>query len=156
MHNTQLYGLNRTLLRSQHSKLYFVSFEPLMLRKSDAKDLKPGRKIFLGKRLPQLYVYRKGSVVGQVNLGQIGGEEALIISAKERISNLGKAEPKYLTLECRIALLPKQEFVVGKLVHLPQGSLRCLLLFVKQEPVASASLTQNSEGYFLQIEEACS
>jgi len=155
MHNTQLHGLHRTLLRSQHPKLYFVSFEPLMLRKSDAENLQPGQKIFLGKRLPQLYVYRKGGVVGQVDLGQVEGREALIVSAKERISNLGKEEPKYLALECRMALLPKQEFVVGKLVHLPQDSLQHLLLFIKQEQVASASLMQNSEGYFLQI-GACS
>jgi len=124
-----------------------------MLKKSEVKSLKTGMLLSLGKKLPQLYVYRKGAVIGQVDIGQIDDNEAVIVSAKERISNLGKPEPKYLTLESRIAILPKTEFVVGKLVILPKGSLSHLLLFVKQELIATASLVQNTEGYFLQIEE---
>ncbi len=154
MYNTQSNSLQMTLLKSQNPKLYFISFEPMMLKKSEAKNLKEGDLFFLGKKLPQLYVYRKGSVVGQVDLGRSEACEAVIISAKERISNLGKTEPKYFPLECRIALLPKREFVVGKLVRLPKGSLDHLLLFTKQELVAVARLMQNSEGYFLQIEAA--
>jgi len=154
MYNTQSNSLHKALLKSKNPKLYFVSFEPMILKKGELKNLKEGELLFLGKRLPQLYVYRKGSVVGQVELGRSEACEAVIISAKERISNLGKTEPKYVPLECRIALLPKQEFVVGKLVRLPKGSLDHLLLFAKQEMVATARLMQNSEGYFLQIEAA--
>jgi hypothetical protein len=153
MSNTQANGLQKTLLRSQNPKLHFISFEPLMLKKSEVKSLKAGTLLSLGKKLPQLYVYRKGAVIGQVDIGQIDDNEAVIVSAKERISNLGKPDPKYLALECRIAILPKAEFVVGKLVILPKGSLGHLLLFVKQELIATASLVQNTEGYFLQIEE---
>ncbi len=153
MSNTQANGLRKTLLRSQNPKLHFISFEPLMLKKNEAKNLKAGTLLSLGKKLPQLYVYRKDAVIGQVDIGQIDDHEAVIVSAKERISNLGKPEPKYLTLECRIAILPKAEFVVGKLVTLPRGVLDHLLLFVKQELIATASLVQNTEGYFLQIEE---
>lgn len=155
MYNSQSNSLHKALLKSKNPKLYFVSFEPMMLKKSEVKNLKKGELLFLGKELPQLYVYRKGSIVGQVDLGSTEACEAVIVSAKERISNLGKTEPKYLPLECRIALLPKQEFVVGRLVRLPKGSLDHLLLFAKQEMVAVARLMQNSEGYFLQI-EACS
>jgi len=153
MRNTQANGLQRTLLRSQNPKLYFVSFEPFMLKKSELKSLKAGTLLHLGKKLPQLYVYRKGVVVGQVDIGQINGKEVVIVSAKERISNLGKPEPKYATVECRIAILPKKAFVVGKLVTPSGVSLDHILLFVKQELVAVAALLQNEEGYFLQIQE---
>jgi len=152
MVNMQANRLQQTLLRSENPKLYFISFEPLMLKKSDIKSLKAGELISLGKTLPQLYIYRKGGVVGQAQLGEVNGEASVIVSAKERMTNLGKPESKYLVLECRIALLPKQEFVVGKLVKLPKGSLNRIVLFAKQEVVATASLLQNQEGYFLQIE----
>ena len=151
MSNMQANGLQQTLLRSQNPKLYYLSFEPLMLKKSELKSLKEGTVLALGKKLPQLYVYRKGVVVGQVDIGQIDGEEVVIISAKERIPNLGKPESKHVVLECRIAVLPKSSFVVGKLVRLLGSSLDHILLFVKQELVATATLVQNKEGYFLQI-----
>ncbi len=152
MVNMQANRLQQTLLRSQNPKLYFIAFEPMMLKKSEAKSLKAGKLIALGKTLPQLYIYRKGSVVGQVQLGAVDGQASVIVSAKERMDNLGKPESKYLVLECRIALLPKQEFVVGKLVKLPKDALSHIVLFVKQEIIATASLLQNKEGYFLQIE----
>lgn len=151
MSNMQANGLQQTLLRSQNPKLYYLSFEPLMFKKSELKSLKEGMVLALGKKLPQLYVCRKGVVVGQVDIGQVNGEEVVIISAKERIPNLGKPEPKHVVLECRIAVLPKSSFVVGKLVRLSGSSLDHILLFVKQELVATAALVQNEEGYFLQI-----
>lgn len=153
MTNTQANGLLHALLRTQNPKLYYLSFEPLMLKKSEIKSLEEGRLLALGKKLPQLYVYRKGVVVGQVDIGQINGEEVVIISAKERIPNLGKPEPKHVVLECRIAILPKSSFVVGKLVRLSGNLLDHILLFVKQELVATAALVQNKEGYFLQIQK---
>ena len=153
MSNMQANGLQQTLLRSQNPKLYYLSFEPLMFKKSELKSLKEGMVLALGKKLPQLYVCRKGVVVGQVDIGQVNGEEVVIISAKERIPNLGKPEPKHVVLECRIAVLPKSSFVVGKLVRLSGSSLDHILLFVKQELVATAALVQNEEGYFLQIQK---
>ena len=153
MYNVQSSGLHRALLRSQNSKLYYLSFEPLMLRKSEYKALKAGDLLSLGKELPQPYIYRKGNIVGQADLGQIDGNTAAIVSAKEHISNLGKPEAKHILLECRIAVLSKNTFVVGKLALLPKDSLSHIVLFVKQKPIAAASLMQNKEGYFLQIEE---
>ena len=153
MINTQANGLQQALLRSPNPKLYYLSFEPLMLKKSEFKNLKAGMLLELGKKLPQLYVCRKGVVVGQVDIGQIDGKEVVVVSAKERISNLGKPEPKHLALECRIAILPKRSFVVGKLVTLSGSPLEHILLFAKEELVATAALVQNEEGYFLQIQE---
>ena len=153
MYNAQSDGLYRALLRSQNSKLYFISFEPLILKKSESKELKIGELLSLGKELPQLYVYRKGNIVGQADLGHINGNAAVIISAKEHISSLGKPESKHIVLECRVATLPKDTFVVGKLTVLPKDSLSHIVLLVKQKPIAVASLMQSKEGYFLQIEE---
>jgi len=124
-----------------------------MLKKSELKSLKTGESIALGKKLPQLYVYRKERVIGQLSLGQTENGAVVIVSAKERIVNLGKPESKYQMLECRIALLDKEDFVVGRLVQLPTGSLEDILLVTKAEVLASAKLLQNSEGYYLQITE---
>jgi hypothetical protein len=151
--NLQADGLSDALLRSLNPKLYLIAFEPLMLKKSEAKGLKEGDLITLGKKLPQLYIYRKGGVVGQVVLGEVDGREAVIISAKERITNLGKAKPKYTTLVCRIAVLPKREFIVGKLVYIPAHSTEKILIFVKETVVARAKLVENGEIFFLQITE---
>ncbi len=153
MLNLQANGLSNALLRSSNPKLNLIAFEPLMLKKSEAKSLKVDDLIALGKKLPQLYIYRKGGVVGQVALGEVDGREAVIISAKERIANLGKPEPKYTTLECRIAVLPKREFTVGKLVYIPAYSTEKILLFIKETLVARAKLVENGEVFFLQITE---
>jgi len=141
------------MLRSKNPKLNLIAFEPLMLKKSELKSLQPNSIIALGGKLPQIYIYRKGAVIGQASLGQIEGREVVIISAKERMTNLGKPESKYAVLECRIAILPKQEFVVGKLVPLPKSVVEHIQIFMKQTLIASAALLQNDEGYVLQINE---
>ena len=153
MLNLQANGLGNALLRSSNPKLYLIAFEPLMLKKSEGKGLKERDLITLGKKLPQLYIYRKGGVVGQVVLGEVEGREAVIISAKERITNLGKPEPKYTALECRIAILPKREFIVGKLVYIPAHSMEKILLFIKGALVATAKLVEDGEMFFLQVTE---
>ena len=153
MYNLQADGLSRAILRSKNPKLNLIAFEPLMLKKSELKALQPHMLIALGKKLPQVYIYRKGGVVGQAKLGQVKDREVLIISAKERVSNLGKPESKYSVLECRIAILPKREFVVGKLVLLPKNVAKNIQIFMKQTLIASAALLQNDEEYFLQINE---
>lgn len=153
MHNLQADGLHLALLRSKSAKLHFVAFEPLMLKKSEFKSLKSKSLIFLGKKLPQTYIYRKGGIVGQATLGTVSGSEAVIVSAKERISHLGKPEPKYVSLESRMAVLPKRDFVVGKLVTLPRGTIEHILLFHKKELLATATLRENKEGYYLKIQE---
>ena len=153
MLNLQANGLNEALLRSANPKLYLIAFEPLMLKKTEIKQLEEGDLIQLGKRLPELYIYRKGSVVGQVALGEADGREAVIVSAKERITNLGKPEPKYTVLESRIAILPKEKFIVGKLAYLPSHATEKILLFVKEKVIATARLLEDGEQYFLEIVE---
>jgi len=153
MTNAQADGLNWALLRSNNPKLHIIAFEPLMLKKTDVKQLKVGDLLLLGKRLPELYIYRKGSVVGQLELGEADGREAVIISAKERITNLGKPEPKYIVLESRIAILPKEKFIVGKLAYLPLQATEKILLFVKEKVVVTSRLVEDGENYFLQIVE---
>jgi len=153
MYNLQANGLSQAILRSHNPKLHLLSFEPLMIKKSELKALEIGDSIVLGKKLPQLYIYRKDGIVGQAQLGRAMGRESVVISAKERIDNLGKAEPKYTLLETRIATLPKSDFEVGKLVELPVESLSSILLFSRQKLVAMASLIQAGGNYALQIQK---
>jgi len=153
MVNAQANGLAQAILRSHNPKLYLLGFEPLMVKKSEFKTLSQGDIIVLGKKLPELYLYRKGGVVGQALLGEADGNAVVIIAAKERIDNLGKAPSKYLLLESRIAVIPKASFVVGKMVSLPANSLQTILLYRKQVLVATASLVQTDQGYALQINE---
>jgi len=151
MVNLQADGLAQAILRSQNPKLHLLAFEPLVIKKSELKRLEEGGLIALGKKLPQLYIYRKGAVVGQAELGEVDGREAVVISAKERISNLGKTESKSVMLECRLAVLPKNSFVVGRLVMLPRATRERIEIFAKGRLLATASLVEDSEGYFLQI-----
>ncbi len=151
MYNLQANGLNQAILRSHNPKLYLLAFEPLMIKKSELKALAIGDLVILGKKLPQLYIYRKGGIVGQAKLGLAQGKEVVIILAKERIDTIGKAVPKYTLLESRIATIPKHSFTVGKLVTLTANSLGQIPLFVKEKLVATATLVQTVEGYALQI-----
>jgi len=153
MYNLQANGLNQAILRSRNSKLYLLAFEPLMIKKSELKALSIGDLVTLGKKLPQLYIYRKGGIVGQAKLGIAHGGEVVIISAKERIDTIGKAASKYTLLESRIAVIPKVSFTVGKLVELTVNSLGQIPLFTKEKLIATASLVQTEEGYALQINE---
>ena len=153
MYNLQANGLTQALLRSNNPKLYHLCLEPFQVKKSEIKSLAVGHLLALGKELPLLYIYRKGAIVGQAELGRIDDAQVVIISAKERIANVGKPDAKYIKVESRIAILPKGRFVVGKLVALPAGSLEHVLLFVKGKIVATAKLVENTEGIFLQITE---
>jgi len=153
MYNLQANGLNKALLLSDIRKRYMVAFEPLMIKKSECKQLEVGSRIVLGKALPKLYIYRKGDVVGQVNLGQVEGVERLIISAEERISNLGKPDSKCVLLECRLAILSKEDVVVGKLVSIPKGSIHHIQIFSKGKPLAAADLVQDGGALSLLVKE---
>jgi len=153
MVNQQANSLIHAVLKRGNAKLHLLCFEPLIIRKGALKKLAKNDTIALGKKLPDLYIYRKGMVVGQAELGQIDGRETIIVSAAERIANLGKADTKHAVLECRIAIVPKEAFVVGKLFPIPKDSLASMLLFVKGKQIASVALKHSDEGYFLQVNE---
>ncbi|NKQ41347.1 MAG: hypothetical protein HF962_07230 [Sulfurovum sp.] len=153
MYNIQANGLSQALLRGSNPKFCLLAFEPLMIKKSDLKQLEVNQLISLGNKLPKLFVYHKGVVVGQAALGSVGNQTSVVISAKERISNLGKPEPRYTSIEARVAVLPKGDFVVGRLVRIPANSIKNILLFSKETVVAKATLAECNDEIFLQIQE---
>jgi len=107
----------------------------------------------MGSKLPNLYIYRKGIVVGQAKIGRVDNGEAVIISAKERITDIDKAEEKYTPIECRFATIPKEKFVVGKLVELASLATDNILILSKKKLLASARLVKGNKEYLLEIKE---
>lgn len=153
MSNLQAKGITQALLKSSNPKMNILSLEPLMIKKSELKSLGIDELIELGKKLPEFFIYRRGTVVGQAKLGQVGGKLAIVISAKERILNLDKAESKHNIIESRLAILPRGEFTVGKMIHISSASIDNIQLFVKGKLFATASLLVQDGLYYLQIKE---
>jgi len=153
MGDLQANGLHQALLRSNNSKLNRLVLEPLMMKKSEFKLLSVGDLILLGKTLPPLYIYRKNGIVGQATVGVDEGREVILITAKERMDNLGKPDPKYFLLTSRIAVIPKEQFIVGKLVRLPEEAFSHILLYAKEELIATAKIVKCKKAYCLQISE---
>ncbi len=153
MHNVQADGISLALLRNYSPNLYYLSFEPISIKKSEISDIKIGDIIDIGSKLPQSYIYSKGTVVGQAKLGMIEGKEAIVISAKERIVDTGKPDAKSVAMECRLAIIPEADFVVSTLVHIPTHSIENILLVVNKKPIAMARLVDYDSRFALQIKE---
>ena len=153
MYNCQADGLSHALLSNYNSKLYSVAFVPMSFKKSELSSLGVSDIIEIGAKLPKLFIYKKSTVVGQARLGQVDGQNAVIISAKERIVDTGKPEPKSVVLECRFAIIPKDKFIVSRLVRIPAQSTEHILLFVKKKLIATARLVETNGVFALQIKE---
>lgn len=153
MYNLQADGISLALLRNYSPNLYYLSFEPISVKKSEISDIKIGDIMDIGSKLPQLYIYRKGIVVGQARLGMTEGKEAIVISAKECIIDTGKPNAKSVAMECRLAIIPKTDFVVSTLVHIPTHSIGNILLVVNKKPIAMARLVDYDSRFALQVKE---
>lgn len=138
-------------MRSNNAKLNYLSFEPIYVKKSDISAMKTGDILELGHKFPKLYVYRKGKVIGQARLGVVDKNISVVISAKERIVDIDKAESKSVIMEARLAVMPKDKFVVSKLVQIPSASIEKIMLFVKKRAIATAKLVTNNKNFALQI-----
>ncbi len=153
MHNRQAIGLKKMMLSGVRPKVYFLAFEPFEIKKSELKELSKGKLIELGASLPNLYIYKNNIVIGQVKLGLDKSRESIIVLAKERIANFGKSKSRNSILDARISIFRKSDFVVGKLIRLPEGSFDNIILFVKNKPIWLAKLVYKEGNYYLLCDE---
>ena len=153
MYNAQANRLNRLIMSSDSQVHNFLTIEPISIKKSQLRDMRVGGIIDIGDKMPKLYIYQSDIIVGQARLGESNGLKSIIISAKERMVSIKKAEPKYAILYCRMAIIQESDFTVSRLVTIAQDALENIVVLHNEKSIATAKLVRYGKRYALEIME---
>ena len=153
MYNAQASSLNRLIMSSDSQTHNFLTIEPISMKKSQLDEIRVGTIIDIGNKMPKLYIYKSDIIVGQARLGEADGIKSIIISAKERMVSIKKAEPKYAILYCRMAIIQESDFTVSKLVSIAQDALENIVILQNEKPIAISKLVRYGKQYALEIME---
>ncbi len=153
MYNAQANRLNRLIMSSDSQVHNFLTIEPISIRKSQLRDMRVGDIIDIGDTMPKLYIYQSNIIVGQARLGESNGLKSIIISAKEIMVSVKKAEPKYVILYCRMAIIQESDFTVSRLVTIAQDALENIVVLQNGKSIATAKLVRYGKRYALEIME---
>ena len=153
MYNAQANSLNRLIMSSDSQTHNFLTLEPISIKKSQLRDIRVGSLIDIGSDMPKLYIYKSDIIVGQARLGESNGIKSIIISAKERMVSIKKAEPKHTILYCRMAIIQESDFIVSRLVAIGEDTLEDIVVLQNGKSIAIAKLVRYKKRYALEIME---
>jgi hypothetical protein len=154
MFNIQLQRLNRSMMDHLKPDQYCLVFEPLKIGRKKIAKLHTGDFLYMGKKLPSMWIVRGDELVARVRPGRRGGQEGILVQSEvsEQMEKVAPGKKKEI-LKARMALLREDEIREGEWIDFSWPVSQYVFLYYKEKFLAVSSLVSSDEGYALRITE---